>query len=275
MPSYIKRLRSSGLEKVDYSATSLEDAARFEPRDGVYTTTNTFEVTKVLKLDAHLDRLEESARLAHISLVLDRPHLRAGLRQLILESGFGDVRFRITVPADAPHEFILTVEPFTPLAAEIIAQGVKCAVLNQTERHNPAAKTTEWLKDRKQIESTLPQGTFGLLLDEDGHILEGTSSNFYVILNGELRTASAGVLAGIAQQIVFEVAPSILPVRREAIHMSELESVTEAFLTSASRGIVPIVQVDALVIGAGIPGEKTLALRAAYQTWMQHNLEEL
>ena len=61
MPCLITLLTPEGLKPVPYQADSLVEAARFEPHDGIYTITNTYQTFKVLKLDAHLDRLETSA----------------------------------------------------------------------------------------------------------------------------------------------------------------------------------------------------------------------
>src|SRR5690349_16461877 len=117
MSCLIKLLTPDGLLKpVDYHANSLVDAARFEPHEGVYTIANTFNTFQVLKLDAHLDRLENSARLAHIPLTLDRPRLRKALRDMIAEANWGSVRFRITVPAAEPESALLSIEPFNPPA---------------------------------------------------------------------------------------------------------------------------------------------------------------
>ena len=118
-------------------------------------------------------------------------------------------------------------------------------------------------------------GIGALILGANGDILEGVSSNFYAILNGELRTAGGGVLPGIAQQIVFAIAPAILPLRREAIRTAELSQVAEAFITSSSRGIVPVIEIDAQPIGGGVPGAFTGRLRAAYAAWVNDHLEEL
>ncbi len=275
MPCLIKRLTARGLQAVDYTASSLADAARYEPDHGVYTVTNTFDTTKVLKLDAHLNRLEDSARRANIPLVLDRPRLRAALRQMITEANYGDVRFRVTVPAHSPDEFIISIEPFTPISPQIIASGVRVTTIHAA-RHDPAAKTTDWMHDRAAIEASLPAGIYtALLVNEHGEILEGISSNFYAVLDHQLRTAGAGMLPGIAQQIVFEVAPAILPIRRDAVTMGDIPRLSEAFITSASRGIVPVVEIDGVKIGDGLPGEKTKAIRAAYQGWLEGHLEEL
>lgn len=276
MPALIKILTPAGLQPAPYSASSLAEAAEYEPEEGVYTVANTFNTFQTLKLNAHLDRLEDSARRADVPLRLDRAALRTALRTMIAESGFGDVRFRITVPKAEPQNFILSIEPFTPLSPAIIEKGVRCITAANSARHNPAAKTTDWMHLRKALQDAMPAGIYDtFLLNEQGLILEGLSANFYAILAGELRTAGEGVLAGIAQQIVLETAPPIIPVRQEAVHVSQIADFSEAFLTSSSRGIVPVVEIDGIPIGAGVPGEKTLALRAAYQVWVNQHLEDL
>lgn len=276
MPAEIRILTGQGLEPAPYATDSLAAAARYEPHNGVYTVTNTYERTKALKLDAHLDRLEDSAHRAGIPLKLDRKRLRAALRQLILEAGYADSRFRITVPHDAPDRFILSLEPYAPPSDEMVAKGISVITVPNSARHNAEAKTTDWMHDRSQIESSLPKDVYtALLCDSGGFILEGVSSNFYGILNGELRTAGSGVLHGIAQQIVFEIAPSVLPLRLNALHMRDVPDLAEAFITSSSRGILPVIRIDNVTLGDGTPGTKTKQLRAAYNDWVYAHLEEI
>ncbi|MCC6616661.1 MAG: aminotransferase class IV [Anaerolineae bacterium] len=276
MPTLIKVLTPDGLQPVDYTADSLADAARYEPHDGVYTITNTYARTKVLKIDAHLDRMEDSARRAGMSLTLDRARLRAALREMILAADFGDVRFRVTAAREHPERLILSIEPFKPPSDALIQTGVRVITVANSARVNPGAKTTGWMHDRGKIESSLPPGVYtALLLDADGTILEGVSSNFYAILDGELRTAGSGVLLGIAQQIVFEVASNVLPLRKDAIRVRDVPQIGEAFITSSSRGIIPIIQIDAQTISGGAPGPTTMALRSAYNACAQAHLEEL
>jgi branched-chain amino acid aminotransferase len=274
MPCLIRLLTPDAMQPAPYSADSLAEAARHEPHDGVYTVANTFDTFKVLKLDAHLDRLEDSARREQIALTLDRARLRAALRQMISEAGYGDVRFRITVGREQPEVFILSIEPFAAYPASLFNEGVRCQTLPNSARHNPSAKSTGWMHDREQI--TLGPGIYtGLLLDESGQILEGINSNFYAILDGRLRTAGEGVLPGIAQQIVFTVAPSIVALERQPVCISDLPRLSETFITSSSRGIMPVVEIDGIQIGTGKPGAITQALRAAYQAWVSAHLESL
>jgi branched-chain amino acid aminotransferase len=276
MPCLIRLLTPDGLHPAPYSADSLADAEKHEPHDGVYTITNTFRATQVLKLDAHLDRMENSARLAGIPLLLDRPRLRAALRGMILESGFGDVRFRVTAPAHDPALLILSIEPFHPPAPAVYRDGVRVVTVPGAHRDNPGAKTSGWLHDRKAIEAAFPAGVYtGILLGEHDALLEGMSSNFYAIMDGALHTAVDGVLPGISQQIVLEVAPTVLPVQTIPVTLADLPRVQEAFITSASRGIMPVVHIDDTVLGDGAPGPYTLRLRDAYQAWVDAHLEEI
>lgn len=273
---FIRILTPQGLEPVAYTAASLSEAERFEPHDGVYTVTNTFSGGLVLKFDAHLDRLEDSAARAGIPLQLDRSCLRAALREMIAASGFEDVRFRITVPAEQPDSLILTLEPFRPLPPETYERGVRCITVAGSARHNPTVKSSGWLHERRHIEAALPEGIFtALLLGENDEILEGTSSNFYAVLDGELRTAGSGVLPGIAQQIVFAVAGPIIAVKQIPITVHDLPRCSEAFITSSSRGIVPVIEIDGCPIGEAVPGSITRSLRAAYLDWVAAHAEPL
>jgi branched-chain amino acid aminotransferase len=275
MPTFIRILRDGKLHPVEYTAESLADAVRYEP-EGIYTVTNTYYTTQVLKFDAHLDRMEDSARRADIPLKLDRRKLRAALREMALEAGFGDVRFRITVPRESPDIFILTLEPYTPPTSELLQTGIRVITAPDSARENPAAKTTGWMHNRQALQASLPSGyTDVILMDAGGNLLETLSANFYAILDGQLRTAGTGVLPGIAQQIVFEIASGELPISRVAPNIADGPRFAEAFITSSSRGIIPVVMIDQIVLGDGTPGPQTRLLRQRYDAWVREHLDEL
>ena len=275
MPAIVKRLSNQGLVSVDIGADSLQDASKHEPCKGVYTVSNTYQGTKTLLLDAHLDRMEDSARREGIALRIGRNNLKAALRQMIVASNFGDVRFRISVPADMPDELILSIEPYTAPSPKQLEAGVHCETSAVT-RHNPASKSSAWMHRRRALEAARPKGVYEtFLLDPAGRLLEGASSNVYVILDGELRTAASGVLAGISRMIVLEVCEGIVPLRLEAANIADSARFREAFLSSSSRGIIPVVELDGMMIGDGRVGATTVALRSAYQSWVARRLEEL
>ncbi len=276
MPAIIRRLSPRGLEKVAYAASSLAEAVVFEPFDGVYTVGNTWHRTKALLFDAHLERLEASARHQRIAIDYDRQQLKAALRTMILASDYGDVRFRISVSAARPDSLLITLEPYHPPDDSLVRQGVRCVTSGGAQRQGPSAKTSDWMHIRGKLPDATAPGVYEIiLLDKSGFMLEGATSNFYAIADGQLYTAGSGILAGISRRILLEVGRDILPLRLQAPHIDDLPDMLEAFLSSSSRGLIPIVAIDGRSIGNGAVGEYTKRLRQAYQRWVAEHLEEL
>jgi branched-chain amino acid aminotransferase len=268
-------VRGGSVEAVPYDATSLADAAAKEPQ-GVYTVGRTYQRDHALLLDKHFDRLERSAQLEGMAIQLDRPAIRKALRTLIDQSGYADSRFRITVPRDHPDQPIISLEPFKPVPSEIVENGARVVTV-QMARHNPAAKTTGWITERKAATDRFAPGIYeGILTSADGALLEGTNSNFYAVQGGVLRTADDNsVLSGIVRGILLAVAPDILPLQFSPVHVADIPTLSEALLTSSGRGVVPIVEIDGRLIADGRPGPFTTRLRQAYDTWSKAHLEPI
>lgn len=277
MPALTRILTPDGrLHAPEYAAESLKEAAQYEPDDGVYTTFNTLNTTQTIRLQAHFDRLEDSALRENIPLKLDRALLRRSLRRMIEEFGQGDVRARVTVARQNPDELILTVEPYRKPDQALIEHGVKVVTASDAARSNPAAKTTDWMFQRAKLEDRLTNGVYDVfLLDQQGNVLEGLGSNAYGILDGQLHTAEDDVLKGIARQIVLDVAPQIVPVALSPFHVQDIPRLSDAFLTSSSRGIIPVVEIDGIQINGGSVGELTRQLYDAYWRQVSDELEEL
>ena len=262
------------LQPTPYRAESLADAVLYEPQ-GVYTVARTFDRTRALLLDAHLDRLEESARLAGIPLVLDRARLRAALRELIEAAGFAETKFRITVPEAGPAHLYLSIEALQPVDPALIANGVNIALV-PIRRATPQIKTTAWMAQRRETASALPGGAYeGVMQDERGCLLEGLSSNFYGVLDGVLRTAGDGVLPCITRKAIFEMACDILPLDLTPVCRDDIGRLSEAMLTSSGRGVVPITRIDDQPVGNGCVGPVVTALCARYQVWTDAHAEPI
>jgi branched-chain amino acid aminotransferase len=262
------------LEPAPYQAASLQEASQLEP-DGIYTVSRTFRGDHAILLDAHLDRLEESAQLEGIPLKLDRVWLRAGLGMLIHQGSFENSRFRITIPRQNPNQVILALEPFQPVPGISLDNGVSVATRAIT-RHNPRAKTNSWLSQRLAARRALPSGVYeGVITNHKGELLEGFSSNFYAIKDQKMFTANQDILWGIARRIVLTVAIDKVEIQLQPVNIDQLSSLDEAFLTSSSRGVVPIVQVDQTTIGPGVPGQITREISERYDAWVENHLEPI
>lgn len=273
MSTFIAIVRQDGsLEPAPYHADTMAEAAELEP-PGIYTVSRTFHHDKCILLDAHFDRLEESAQLEGIPLELDRKRARKALRSLVVETGYEEARFRLTVPRDDPHQLILTVEPLQLVTEAMRRNGVQVATL-YLPRPNPRAKRTEWVAIRNDARKLLPSPIYeGIRLASDGTLSEGFSSNFYGLLEGVLHTAEEDILHGVARRIVLSVAPGLLPVLLKPVHKDDIPQLDEAFLSSSGRGVVPIVRIDDVTIGKGKPGVKTMTIMKRYNAWVDQHLE--
>jgi branched-chain amino acid aminotransferase len=249
------------------------DAQSLELPDGVYTTLRTYGGRRIVGLGDHLRRLAESARLIDAAFILDLAWLREGLRAVLVAASLPETRLRITVPPACDRVFF-GLEAFTPYPEHLYTVGAACA-FSGLARVNPRAKTTHFIPSASQARSGLdPQVHELLLVDHDGRILEGSSSNFFAILGGELRTAGAEVLFGVTRGIVLRLATAVLPVRKEAIRIADLPRCTEAFITSSSREVMPVVEVDGHPIGEGRPGTLTGELAQRYREHLLELAEE-
>jgi len=272
IPTYI--LKPEGLVPTPYAVRSLAEAVDHEPR-GVYTVARTFHGDHALLLDAHLDRVEQSALLINMPVKLDRDRLRAALRDLLHQAGYPDARFRITVATEHPDWIYIALEQYQPVPESILREGAH-VITTPLVRENPVVKTTDWMSIRRLTASNLPDGVYeAVLVADDGRLLEGLSSNFYGILDGALWTAGEGVLEGITRRAICELAPAVLPVRMTAVHRRDLPRLTEAMLTSSGRGIVPITRIDDKAVGGGRVGPVVSELRRRYDAWTEAHIEPI
>ena len=277
MPAIVTTLTPDGLIETPYSGERISEIASQEP-EGVYDVTRTYAGGRALLLGAYFERLERSAQLEGMVIEIDRQETRWAIRHLLGQSGFEEARLRLTVPREAPQNLIIALADYAPYKSELQkakARGVKVATV-EIARRNPAAKTNDWVHERAEAKATLPDDVYeGIIVDEDGKLLEGFSSNFYVVRQGSLHTADEDILSGIARRILLEVAPNVLSVELAAPSKGQLSSFDEAMLTSSGRGAVPVVQIDGYVLGDGRPGHFTQQLMQQYDEWMEAHLEAI
>jgi branched-chain amino acid aminotransferase len=268
------RITPEELTRLPSRAESLAEAALDDP-EGVYTVARTYHGDKMVLFDAHLDRLEDSARGEGIPLELDRDHLRRSLMRLIGEAGFEETRLRLTIPEETPHVVLVTMEALPRLPVAYIRHGV-AALTVKFSRSHPRVKSNRLEALRAEVRQTMPEGAYeGLITGPKGEILEGMSSNFYAVMDGALHTAEQDILHGISRQIVLAVAEGWIPITYSPVATDDLPTLSEAFMSSSSRGILPVVTINGIPIGDGEPGEVSIDLIQRYNAWVEAHLERL
>ncbi len=240
---------------------------------GVYSVLRTFEHDQFLHLDEHLARLRHSMRLLGWTDDLDETAIRRTLQRICPPYPAADMRVRIDVlAAPAPGtdtRLLVALMPFIPLPRQVYETGVIVDFAPGLARPNPRAKTAAFAQLRQKQVPTNTQVFEQLLVDSEGRILEGTSSNFYGIQQRTLYTAGEGVLAGITRQIVLNLAAELgLPIHFQAVAQEAIDQLTEAAISSSSRGILPVVQIGDQPIGTGAPGPICRQLMVAYDAYV-------
>lgn len=269
-PARTYEIDAGGLRPLG-EAAGLTSASAALPA-GAYTSFRTYGGRRVVRLAQHLRRLEESVALQGTAARLDPDGVRRGLAAALDATAFPESRLRLTF---APPLVFVSLEPFPPLPAALYEEGVAARTL-PIHRDNPRSKDTHFIATADRAYRDLPPGIHeALLVAEDGSILEGLSSNFFAVLGGRLRTEEARVLLGVTRALVLEVARARLPVDLLPVRQGEVPAVSEAFITSVSREILPVVKIDGQTIGDGRPGPQTKTLREGFAALVEREAKPI
>ena len=267
------------------SAPLQRDHARLSehpmPPESAYLVTRTYRGDNVLDLAAHIQRMRTSLRSIGAECPIGDARLREGVARVVAAID-GDVRFRVAVCAATPDTALVCAEPLVPPSADALQNGVDCTLARGVTRRDAEVKSSTWVAERAHLAHTA--GVYEVLLaDDHGAIAEGASSNFYVVRPVHraatdpqrpcLQSAGSGVLRGITRAAVWQLAAAYCEIDDRAPRFAEHRAWNEAFLTSSSRGIVPVRSIDAFVVGA--PGAVTRALQRDYARWIEARLEPI
>jgi branched-subunit amino acid aminotransferase/4-amino-4-deoxychorismate lyase len=231
----------------------------------------------IFRLDDHLQRLAHSAAAIELALPAGLDTIARWTQEAIAANGCRDALIRMfalgPTPGHAPEIFIW---PETPRAfpPEMYQQGVG-AVTFRGERALPHAKSLNTLVNHLARMNALKAGEHeGLLVDRHRCVTEGSTSNLFIVQDGVLLTApDEDVLAGVTQLELLKLAGELgLPVLQRPLPLAERVHWNEAFLTSTSRHVLPLVRIDGQPIGDGRPGPVTRRLHAAFEA---HFLAEI
>ncbi len=289
------------LKQLDLGQVDSLDASTALIPGGAYTTFRTFQGTKTLLLEDHFLRLEETSHLAGQPVQIERLAVRGALRRVLAEaqrlfavdsapdaqeetptqpgipsSTPFDLRLRMTLDLEQrPGELYLAAEPLHTPPQEAYAHGVR-VVIRRMQRINPKAKLTRFIQRSDPVRQSLPAGVNeAVMVNEQDELLEGLSSNFYAILYGEIWTAEAGVLSGITRSMVIECARRLdIPMRYQPARLSDVPRIQEAFITSASRAVLPLCQIEDTTLPQ-TPGALTRRLMQAYVGLLEERLEKI
>ncbi len=233
----------------------------------------------------HLKRLERSAELYYMPMPYEVEALRAATNELIgrnaLRScyirplayrGYGQMGLN---PLEAPVDVAIAVwEWGAYLGDEGKAKGIRAKVSSwrrlSPESLIPSAKASgQYLNSvLAKIESQKAGYEEAILLDDHGHVCEGTSENIFVVWEGRIVTppAASSILDGITRKSAIQIARDLgVEVIERDIARAELYLADEVFMTGTAAELVPVREIDDHTIGDGTPGAITRAVQTALE----------
>ena len=261
------------------------DQARISPldrgflfADGVYEVIPAYNGV-LFRFDEHLQRLERSLAEIGIHNPHDPAQWRSLCDSLVAHNGGGNlsVYLQITRGAAQKRDHAFPVPPVTPTVFMMTSPGAVPAADSPDTAQGSLAITLDdirWARcDIKSI-SLLPNsllrqqaveaGAAEAILLRDGFVTEGSASNVFIVRNGTIFTPPKchAILGGITRDLVVELCVAEgLPVAEQEISESQLRQAEEIWVTSSTREIVPIIQLNNSPVGSGQPGPvwKTVA----------------
>lgn len=234
-----------------------------------------------LFIDEHLDRLERSAAALHLPLPYSRAEWKEQIQLLMQQHRFPCSGIRITVTGGSSADtytpgtprVLITEQPLTMQDASTPHPGFRL-ITHTHVRELPEVKSINYLTGVWLQPKVKAAGADDVLFVKNGYISELPRSNVFVITKGgTLCTPSENILHGITRQKVLSLASEILPVEERLVSFNELLDAAEAFVTSTTKRLIPILSVNGQTIGKGTAGEVTRLLYARFVEMEQQYLQ--
>ena len=246
----------------------------------------------IFRLQDHMARLLRSCHIAMIPIEYTVEELCDATVELIRKNGLKKCYIRPIVyygyeklgvnPAGCPVEVVIAAWPWDSyLGEDALANGVAVGISSWRQRAAnaipPAMKSTASYMNSllANMEAKAHGYVEAILLNEDGHVCEGSGENLFIVRDGILSTppTSDGLLEGITRDTILCLADDLeIPALEESLLRSDLYIADEVFFTGSAAELTPIGSVDGRVIGK--PGEVTKALQERFFDVVYGNIEE-
>jgi D-alanine transaminase len=264
----------------DQAKVSIFDRG-FLMADGVYEVTSVLG-GKLIDFAGHSRRLQRSLNELDMANPVEMDELLEIHRQLVLRNGIdegliylqitrgapGDRDFAFPDPDETPSTIVLFTQAKPGLAGDSAAKkGIKVISIDDIRWGRRDIKTVQLLYPSMGKMMAKKAGADDAWLTEDGFVTEGTSNNAYIVKDGKIitRGLSNDILHGITRAAVLRFAREAqMEVEERSFTIDEAKAADEAFVTSASSFVMPVVEIDGVALGTGKGGPLALRLREIY-----------
>lgn len=219
----------------------------------------------VFKLEEHIERLEKSAESLNLKLPFTKNKIKELALSLLHKNNFdhSSIRFVLTGGVSANNRtidkesFLIINEEAHLYPKEFYTDGVS-VITREFKRSNPCTKSLNYQFAYSIYQTEPKEDAFEILYINNNCVLEGATSNLFIVKNNQLITPIEDILLGITRNEVLRLAKmSGLNVTERAITKEELFEADEVFITATFKKIMPVVKIDREKVGDGKPGPIT------------------
>ncbi|MDC0550476.1 D-amino-acid transaminase [Amylibacter sp.] len=249
--------------------------------DGVYEVTSVIN-GKLIDFDGHAVRLERSMKELMMDPAISKENLLEVHRQLIVKNDLNEGMIYLQITRGSPNDrdFVFpdpkkvkpTIVLFTQSNSNMVQNpkakiGMKVVSIPDERWGRRDIKTVQLLYPSMGKMIAKSQGADDAWMVEDGMVTEGTSNNAYIVKDDSIitRELSNDILHGITRAAVLRFANEAqMTVEERNFSIEEAKNADEAFITSASTFVMPVVNIDGVDVGTGKPGKIAARLREIY-----------
>lgn len=234
-----------------------------------------FDYFKVLDfrpvfLEDHLDRFCQSASTMNLPLPYPRVQLTEMIYEIISKNNLPNAGIRITLTGGYANDgytvskpnLIITQSPFA-YDPVIFEKGIRL-ITNEHQRQLPQVKTIDYLHAIYMQPAIKEANADDVLYHNNNTVAECPRANFFIVKNnGEVVTAAHNILKGITRKKILSF--DELPIREDDISLNDVAEAREAFITSTTKYVLPVLSIDGKQVGDGKPGEITSIINGMLQ----------
>lgn len=222
--------------------------------------------------DWYWARFSRSAEVLRLPVAMTQAQTAEVLTELYRLADKPDIAYRFVLTGGYSPDSVSVVKPNFLIIAENLPKdnpeghyrGIK-VVPYEFVRDLPELKSTNYLHMVRLAAEMKSQGAADLLYHKDGEVSELTRSNFFIFKGNTLITPEQNILHGITRRVVLELAEKEFRIEVRPLLFEELEEADEAFTTSTTKWVMPVVQIGRQIVGDGKPGERTLKLLEQFE----------
>lgn len=245
--------------------------------DGVYEVIPSYS-GHLFRLQDHLNRLQASLNQIRLKFSYDLDQWLAILKPLLEQAKDQYIYLQITRGVAMKRDHAFPAEPVPTVFAMCsdikpfagAESGVKALTMEDSRWEMCNVKATTLLANVLLRQEAIEQGCAEAILHKNGYVTEGAASNLFAVIDGSLLTPAktAEILPGITRQVILELAEKNgFQQSEEIISLEALQTASEIWITSSTREIVPVVELDAKKVGNGMPGPVFQKMNKLFQEY--------